>query len=252
VKRCRQCGEEKPDEQFRYIKYFDARRRICKRCEASERRKERRFVAQHVKETGFTPRILGRLEMQAKRQAARQAEDEILSALSYEELQSFRQAQRIERACSIVLILSVPGALALIGTSLIALPIITGLVSLLAQQYVRRTKTGPKYDEIHSYSGTLYPAILQEEKRQRIEWEQFYTSSEWRILRQEFLRTQRKINGHFICHYCNSPVADNELSIDHFKPRSKFPDQALTISNLRIACRRCNSSKGTSVLRREE
>lgn len=249
MKRCLQCGEEKRDGQFRYIKYFDARRSICTRCEARERQQKRRLVAQHVKETGFTSGILGRLETQARRRAARQAEDEILSALSEGQVKVFRGAQRTERICSIVFILSLVGAVILIGKSLVALPILIGLASMVTRQYIRRVHTLPKYDEIRRHSTTLYPVILQEEKRQRVESEQFYTSSDWRILRQNFLHTQRKTNGHYICHYCNSLIVHDELTVDHFKPRSKFPDLALTMSNLRIACRQCNSSKGTTHVR---
>ena len=256
MKRCLQCGEEKRDGQFRYIKYFDARRNICKRCEALERRKRRYLVEQHVKETGFTSGILGRLETQAKLRAARQAEEEILSTLSAEQVKAFRGAQRTEHACGIVFMLSLFCVLTLIviGKSfqLIAIPILIGLASMIARCYIGRVYTGPKYDEINRHSGTLYPVILQDEKRKRIEFEQFYTSPEWRILRQSFLRTQRKTNGHYICHYCNRPIAHDELTIDHFKPRSEFPDLALTMSNLRIAHRQCNSSKGTTILRDKE
>jgi 5-methylcytosine-specific restriction endonuclease McrA len=33
------------------------------------------------------------------------------------------------------------------------------------------------------------------------------------------------------------------LTVDHIKPRSKYPALALVLSNLRVLCRRCNSSR---------
>jgi 5-methylcytosine-specific restriction endonuclease McrA len=47
------------------------------------------------------------------------------------------------------------------------------------------------------------------------------------------------------CRRCKLQIQDpNELTVDHIKPRSKYPGLALVLSNLQVLCRRCNSSKG--------
>jgi 5-methylcytosine-specific restriction endonuclease McrA len=40
--------------------------------------------------------------------------------------------------------------------------------------------------------------------------------------------------------------------VDHKKPRSKFPELAMSIENLLLPCRRCNSSKGGKLLSEDE
>lgn len=52
-----------------------------------------------------------------------------------------------------------------------------------------------------------------------------------------------KRDGHFCRHCSTGPTHDNPLHIDHVKPRSKFPELALDISNLRVLCSKCNISK---------
>lgn len=49
------------------------------------------------------------------------------------------------------------------------------------------------------------------------------------------------------CHYCMRQVtrrtgADTDASVDHFVPKSRGGSDH--ISNLRLACQRCNSEKG--------
>ena len=40
------------------------------------------------------------------------------------------------------------------------------------------------------------------------------------------------------------PGGDNPGTVDHFRPRSRFPDEWLAWLNLVYACRRCNDTKG--------
>ena len=55
-----------------------------------------------------------------------------------------------------------------------------------------------------------------------------------------------------ICAYCEQPCQQptatnkepNEESVDHFRPRNRFPDQWLDWLNMMYACRRCNQAKG--------
>lgn len=90
----------------------------------------------------------------------------------------------------------------------------------------------------------IVDARLEELARQRqMEIEEasaFYESSEWRLLRQKIIDQQGRI-----CQECNCPIVeDYDLTVDHINPRSKFPDQSLDVTNLRVLCRSCNAKKG--------
>jgi HNH endonuclease len=68
----------------------------------------------------------------------------------------------------------------------------------------------------------------------------FFQTREWLELRYQTLEAS---NG--MCGCCgNKHSASNPLQVDHIKPRSKFPELALTLSNLQVLCRRCNLGKG--------
>lgn len=49
----------------------------------------------------------------------------------------------------------------------------------------------------------------------------------------------------YVCYYCGHEGQDgNGLTIDHIIPVSKAPELAIEESNMRIACKSCNSRKG--------
>lgn len=64
----------------------------------------------------------------------------------------------------------------------------------------------------------------------------FYESRRWQELRYEALRR----NGR-VCVLCKA--MNIELHVDHIRPRSKYPDLELDISNLQVLCRPCNLGK---------
>lgn len=50
----------------------------------------------------------------------------------------------------------------------------------------------------------------------------------------------------YVCFYCGHEGQDgNNLTIDHIIPVSKAPELAIDESNMRIACKSCNSKKGS-------
>jgi len=53
-----------------------------------------------------------------------------------------------------------------------------------------------------------------------------------------------------ICHICRGPVLRQDASVDHVVPRSIRPDLTFVRSNLRLAHRDCNSSRGVKPLSR--
>ena len=107
--------------------------------------------------------------------------------------------------------------------------------------------------EISYHYAPIIQRLFQEALHERIQYQEFYRSPEWRILRQNFLRRRTRIEGRYICDFCKNPIGhDGDITVDHIKPRSKFPDLAMNIDNLLLACRRCNSSKGSKLLSDEE
>lgn len=64
----------------------------------------------------------------------------------------------------------------------------------------------------------------------------FYTSRAWLSVRYDaIIRSTRE------CELCGSK--EKPLHVDHIKPRSKFPELELSISNLQILCAQCNLGK---------
>lgn len=81
---------------------------------------------------------------------------------------------------------------------------------------------------------------LAEERRKRIEEEQlFYSSPEWAKLRGLVIKEEGRVCAHCHRHIKN----DSDVTVDHIRPRSKYPDLALRRENLRVLCRKCNSVK---------
>ena len=79
------------------------------------------------------------------------------------------------------------------------------------------------------------------ERKERLdEIRQFYSSPEWNLIRRQVI----KENGR-ICSECKKYIrSNNEVTVDHIRPRSKYPHLALERQNLRVLCRSCNSMKG--------
>ena len=82
---------------------------------------------------------------------------------------------------------------------------------------------------------------LAEERKERLdEMRQFYSSPEWNLIRRQVI----KENGR-ICSECKKYIrSNNEVTVDHIRPRSKYPHLALERQNLRVLCSSCNSIKG--------
>lgn len=84
--------------------------------------------------------------------------------------------------------------------------------------------------------------LARERQRKIDETKAFYASSEWRLVREQVIQEQGRV-----CQKCRHRIADDyDLTVDHIKPRSKFPQLALDKSNLQVLCRRCNSAKGVT------
>lgn len=82
--------------------------------------------------------------------------------------------------------------------------------------------------------------LALERKEHIDETRQFYSSPEWNLIRKQVIKEKGRI-----CSECGVYMKNsNDVTVDHIRPRSKYPDLALDKQNLRVLCRSCNSSKG--------
>ena len=108
---------------------------------------------------------------------------------------------------------------------------------------ITETVISKKEEAQRSHKVTTRMEQLARDRQQRIdEANMFYASPEWRLVRNRVVQEQGRI-----CQDCGEDIKDDfDLTVDHIKPRSKFPELALDASNLRVLCRRCNSAKGAA------
>ncbi len=67
----------------------------------------------------------------------------------------------------------------------------------------------------------------------------FYWTDEWRAIRYLALKRSQAC-----CDCCGAhPCPGKPLHVDHIKPRSKFPELELELSNLQVLCMDCNLGK---------
>lgn len=201
-------------------------------------------MGQHVQLHGLTPGVLERLEVSSRAEAFGKARETIRSSLSPEKKLRYDAVQFVEPIGFLLIFgygvycfLNKTFWLVDFGTSIALWLVVT---RILKKEFVEPVDTA-----ISNQAGVDYPEILDREKKQRIEYERFYTSIEWRVLRAQFLSAQKRKNGCFTCYICKEPVLNADLSVDHHKPRSRFPEMALNMQNLRVVHSWCNSRKGS-------
>jgi 5-methylcytosine-specific restriction endonuclease McrA len=69
----------------------------------------------------------------------------------------------------------------------------------------------------------------------------FLRGFEWRRLRMSVL-----VERGARCECCGASAKDGvRIHVDHIKPRSRYPELALTKSNLQVLCAECNHGKGS-------
>jgi hypothetical protein len=104
---------------------------------------------------------------------------------------------------------------------------------------IDRILAKPKKERADKISARIVE-LGEERKRKIEEAEQFYSSPEWAMVRKQVIKQKGRV-----CAECGRKITQNfDITIDHIKPRSRYPDLALKIENLRVLCRSCNSAKG--------
>lgn len=99
----------------------------------------------------------------------------------------------------------------------------------------KKKKKGKYWNELKQARREIYELKSKLEAQTKRK-EGFYTSKAWRELRYKALNLYGRI--------CMSCKAKNiEMHVDHIKPRSKFPELELDLSNLQILCVDCNLGK---------
>jgi len=111
-----------------------------------------------------------------------------------------------------------------------------GFVMAFISRVVQRAEAAKRRPKV-----TARLEELARERQKKIEEAKtFYASTEWRLIREQVIKEQKRV-----CQICGCRITkDYDLTVDHIKPKSKFPELALDKSNLQVLCRRCNSSKG--------
>lgn len=81
---------------------------------------------------------------------------------------------------------------------------------------------------------------LVEERSRRIDdADAFYSSPEWKLLREAIIEEQGRI-----CGDCGTAIDSRmKVTVGHRLPRNKYPRLALSRDNLNVLCRSCNSRR---------
>lgn len=93
---------------------------------------------------------------------------------------------------------------------------------------------------VETLTAAKLDSSITKHEQDQLEYEEFYRTPEWKQLRHVVIRRDGST-----CRSCGKLIVDAfDLTIDHIKPRSRYPELALELTNLRVTCRPCNSSKG--------
>ena len=127
----------------------------------------------------------------------------------------------------------------IIGLAWFFIPIL--VASMFADKF-----SGPRTQYERRVEGLVHNRTLRlahERARTIQEREVFYSSPEWKLLRDTVISEEGRR-----CGDCGIFINNAEdITVDHILPRSKFHALALDRKNLRVLCRRCNSAKGNRV-----
>ena len=101
----------------------------------------------------------------------------------------------------------------------------------------------PRNGSVADISDQILKGQVARVEAEQLDYLRFYATPEWRAARDTVIRRDGRV-----CKQCSQHIAlTRDVTVDHIRPRSKFPGLALDLTNLQVLCRRCNSSKGATV-----
>ena len=245
---CSGCGKIKSLNDFRYIKYFDSYRTICIACESKKKKASKIERLKHIKKHGVTEVSLSRIHQSVSGVALKEAKNIVFPRLP-------KEIKTKYKVVNIVILIVVFINIAMFFAAIyifIEFNFFTCLIAILAKilftKYIvnplENVHVLPVDKKINVEYATIFKRLKDTELEKKIKSDRFYSSSEWIHIRDEYLKKQPKESGYYQCSYCKEYILNDDVTVDHVKPRSKYPELGLDIKNLAIACRPCNSTKG--------
>lgn len=239
MRTCEACGKTKPASQF----WQNARR--CRKCVARAAAKSRRqrtkdWYSRVKKEYGLSVGISEK-RFQKESDKALQKAKSIVPRTTRDDLSV---------AVGVYGMIAGPFGCLFLIIGEIFLDVHLGLLEwlcIIASGFLALFMAGklsaPRNAALDDVRAALLKERLKLAEVELLEYIRFYTTSDWRTLRARVIRRDGKV-----CQKCGMVIRNKrDVTVDHIKPRSRFPDLALEISNLQVLCRSCNSSKGASV-----
>lgn len=103
----------------------------------------------------------------------------------------------------------------------------------------RKAKHEPRQSLLKYAEGHPASVLIPRKKTAKELAVEFYTGDAWRHIRYQAL----KVHGG-ACQCCGVRAGGGVvMHVDHIKPRSKFPELTLVLSNLQVLCEDCNLGK---------
>lgn len=202
----------------------------------------------HIEVHGLTPGIKKRLELLSRQRSRNHASNEVMKSMSQEAITKYHFSLKLGKISSLAALFMFFSAFILLFgkfEEFIWIAVASLSIIWFSNSY-RKQHESPVADAIKQRTDRLYPLLYGLFKEQRLAYQRFYGTPEWKNLRAKFISQERQRVGRLTCSICGYLVG-SDITVDHIKPRSHYPELALSIKNLAIAHRSCNSAKGAKV-----
>ncbi|MFC1938609.1 HNH endonuclease [Chloroflexota bacterium] len=221
---CDACGKRKR------VKYVP-KSNLCRSCAAQQRRTEPTTIVDLTEDISITQRVEKRLNNKANREIP-PSKEEIRNNIIVRGLYTLVFIP----PWFIVGLVFTPYS-GLWWLVLLLWMVIGGLINNYVIDGIILSR--PRKERMESVKARVLE-LAQERKIRIEEQRQFYTSAEWNNIRKLVIE-----EGGRVCVLCHKYIEnEKDITVDHKKPRSKYPELQLSRDNLRILCRSCTSKKG--------
>ena len=218
---CRECGRKKPGNYF-------ISETLCKRCGAKRRSRPQNEIVPVAPGLNATNQVLKRLKKKAYSETPKTLRNHSADILSFFGVAGLS----IAMFYAIIVFKDYQYSTIMVLTS----TVIFFILIMRFQNYLDRPRDNKIQERVIQLAKYRQESIDEASR--------FYNSPEWSTLRNRVIREEGKQ-----CNICYRIIKKPEdLTVDHIKPRSVFPELALQRENLRVVCRSCNSRKGARVL----